>query len=429
MIKLKCTVSGKYECTKVYIIAILILGGIAMECSLRAQLNIIRLMDLKPNFSDLARQYGFDRRTVKKYYEGYEGKPKTRNKTSKLDKYKDEIIEKLQIKGIKIKAIYEYFLDKGYDVGGYSNFNKYIKNNDLKPTAKSKGHPRFETPPGKQAQVDWKEDVKLISKYNEEFIINVFSYKLGNSRYCHFEYKKHRTQQDVFDSLIKAFKETGGVPKEILFDNMRTVVDIVDNRRRINTKMQAFADDFGFKISLCKPRKSYTKGKVEAANKFVEWLLAYNHDFEDEDDLISIIKNINNKVNQYVCQATGVPPILLFQKEKEYLQPLPKNLIIESYMDHELRTSVHKDSLVNYKGRKYSVPPKYIGKDVLLKQIDNQLYIYCNIELIRIHQLSNKNFNYEPEDYKALMAQSIKDGNDLDNIVLENLNILDNFLK
>ena len=279
-----------------------------MECSLRAQLNIIKLMDLKPNFSDLARQYGLDRRTVKKYYEGYEGKPKTRNKTSKLDKYKDEIIEKLQIKGIKVKAIYEYFLDKGYDVGGYSNFNKYIKNNDLKPAAKSKGHPRFETLPGKQAQVDWKEDVKLISKYNEEFIINVFSYKLCNSRYCHFEYKKHRTQQDVFDSLIKAFKQTGGVPKEILFDNMRTVVDIVDNRRRINTKMQAFADDFGFKISLCKPRKSYTKGKVEAANKFVEWLLAYNHDFEDEDDLISIIKNINNKVNQYVCQATGVPP-------------------------------------------------------------------------------------------------------------------------
>lgn len=386
-------------------------------------------MDLKPNFSELARKYGFDRRTVKKYYEGYEGKPQTRNKTSKLDKYKDEIIERLQIKGIKVKAIYEYFLDKGYDVGGYSNFNKYIKNNHLKPTAKSKGHPRFETPPGKQAQVDWKEDVKLISKYNEEFIINVFSYKLGNSRYCHFEYKKHRTQQDVFDSLIKAFKETGGVPKEILFDNMRTVVDIVDNRRRINTKMQAFADDFGFKISLCKPRKSYTKGKVEAANKFVEWILAYNYDFEDEDHLISIIKNINNKVNQYVCQATGVPPILLFQKEKEYLQPLPKNLIIESYMDHELRTSVHKDSLVNYKGRKYSVPPKYIGKDVLLKQIDNQLYIYCNIELIRIHQLSHKNFNYEPEDYRALMAQSIKDDNDLDNIVLENLNILDNFLK
>src|SRR5699024_875842 len=160
--------------------------------------------DLKPNFSELARKYGYDRRTIKKYYEGYEGKPKTRDKSSKLDKYKDEIIEKLQIEGIKVKAIYEYFVDKEYDIGSYSNFNKYIKKNNLKPTTKTKGHTRFETPPGKQAQVDWKEDLKLTSKFNEQFIINVFSYKLGNSRYCHFEYKKHRTQQDVFDSLIKA---------------------------------------------------------------------------------------------------------------------------------------------------------------------------------------------------------------------------------
>ncbi len=48
-------------------------------------------MEIKPNFSELAREYGIDRRTVKKYYEGYEGKPKTRNKQSKLDKYYDEI--------------------------------------------------------------------------------------------------------------------------------------------------------------------------------------------------------------------------------------------------------------------------------------------------------------------------------------------------
>ncbi|SHF45909.1 hypothetical protein SAMN02746091_02574, partial [Caloramator proteoclasticus DSM 10124] len=64
-----------------------------------AQLNILKAMELKPNFSELAREYGMDRRTVKKYFEGYEGKPKTKNKTSKLDKYFDEIKAKLAIKG------------------------------------------------------------------------------------------------------------------------------------------------------------------------------------------------------------------------------------------------------------------------------------------------------------------------------------------
>ena len=222
----------------------------------------------------------------------------------------DEIFEKLQIDGIKVKAVYEFFVDKGYDVGTYSNFNKYIKNNGLKPTSKTKGHPRFETSPGKQAQADWKEDLKLISKYNEEFIINVFNYKLGNSRYCHFEYKRHRTQQDVFECLIEAFKETGGVPKEILFDNMTTVVDLLNGRRRINTKMQAFADDFGFKISLCKPRRAFTKGKVETANKFIEWLLAYNYEFEDENDLINIIKNIEN-IRMRLDDSTIIVPTII----------------------------------------------------------------------------------------------------------------------
>lgn len=48
-----------------------------------------------------------------------------------------------------------------------------------------------------------------------KFEFNVFSYKLRYSRYCYFEYRKEKTQQDVFECLISAFKQTGGVPKEI----------------------------------------------------------------------------------------------------------------------------------------------------------------------------------------------------------------------
>ncbi len=57
--------------------------------NLLEQLNIIKAMSLKPNYSALSREYGIDRRTIKKYYEGYEGKSGTRIKSSKLDKYYD----------------------------------------------------------------------------------------------------------------------------------------------------------------------------------------------------------------------------------------------------------------------------------------------------------------------------------------------------
>lgn len=399
-----------------------------MILNLIGQINIFKTMNIKPNFSELSRIYGIDRRTIKKYYDGYEGKPKTRNKSSKLDKYLDEIKFKFSIKGMTAKAVYEYLIDQNYDVGSYSNFIKYVKAKDLKPSKKTKGHPRFKTPPGKQAQVDWKEDLKLISKNHEEFIVNVFNYKLGNSRYCHFEYRKTRTQQDVFECLIAAFKTTGGVPEEILFDNMRTVVDIVDNKRKINNKIKAFASDFGFNIVLCKPRHSYTKGKVESANKFIEWILAYNYEFETEDELIEILKNINKKVNQSVNQTTGVPPMLLFQREKEYLHPLPDNSIIQSYMDTSLTAKVHKDGLINYRNCKYSVPSKYINKIVTLKTLDNKLHIYFNTDLIAIHEITDKKINYESDHYKELLKSSIKNPDDIDKIARDNLNQLDYLL-
>lgn len=58
----------------------------------------------------------------------------------------------------------------------------------------------------------------------------MFDYKLGYSRYPIFTYKLYKTRQDVFDCLIASFKATGGVPREILFDNMSSVVDRDGNR-------------------------------------------------------------------------------------------------------------------------------------------------------------------------------------------------------
>ena len=54
-----------------------------MNTVLLTQLKILKMSDIKPNFSELARLYEMDRRTIKKYYEG---RSKNRYKTSKLDK-------------------------------------------------------------------------------------------------------------------------------------------------------------------------------------------------------------------------------------------------------------------------------------------------------------------------------------------------------
>ena len=76
-----------------------------MNEALKTQLKILKLSDIKPNFSELARIYDLDRRTVKKYYDGYEGKAAHRDKPSKLDKHYDIIKQKLSIKGANVRAV------------------------------------------------------------------------------------------------------------------------------------------------------------------------------------------------------------------------------------------------------------------------------------------------------------------------------------
>ena len=85
-----------------------------MNKNLKGELAIMDSMDLKPNYTALGRKYGMDYRTVKKYHNGYEGRPKTRKKKSKLDDYKAEIADKLEIKRLTVQGVYEFMVKK-YD--------------------------------------------------------------------------------------------------------------------------------------------------------------------------------------------------------------------------------------------------------------------------------------------------------------------------
>lgn len=63
----------------------------------------------------------------------------------------------------------------------------------------------------------------------------------------------------------------------------------------------------------------------------MNWLLPYDYEFEDEAKLIKIIKDLNKEINKEINQSTNIPPVVLFEKEKEYLQELPNEIIIVFY--------------------------------------------------------------------------------------------------
>ena len=237
----------------------------------------------------------------------------------------------------------------------------------------------------------------MISKHGELFEFNIFSSTLGASRLHVFIYSKFKTRIDVQRCLIKTFEYIGGVPKELLTDNMSSIVDT--KTHTFYKEFITFTNDMQTKPKNCKPRHPYTKGKDESANRFMSWLIPYNNEFEDEQELIKIIGEINLKVNRQVNSTIGVAPIMLFNKEKEYLQPLPNSKIIDQYLIDTVHVKISNESLFYYKGKKYSVPNKFINYTLDIQEDNNKLYVYYNKELITIHAISEKNINYKEEHY------------------------------
>lgn len=391
---------------------------------LRQELLIMETLNIKPNYSELARIYECDRRTVKKYNNGYTKENIKREKPSKLDEYKEDIKSKLELPGATINGIYQYF-KKNNEIGTYSNFYKYVKKEKLKPQKNNKAHLRFETEFGKQLQFDWKEDLQMISKHGEIFEFNIFSATLGASRLHVFLYSKNKTRIDVERCLVKTFEYIGGVPKEILTDNMSSIVNT--QTHKFCKEFITFAKDMNTFAKNCKPRHPYTKGKDESANRFMSWLIPYNNEFEDEKELIEIIQKINKEVNKQVNSTTGVAPIMLYEKEKEYLQPLPNKDIINQYSKDSIRVKISNESLFYYKGKRYSVPNKFINTHLDIQEDNNKLYVYYNKEMITMHEISEKNINYKKEHYVEGLSNILKNKEqaEIEKMAEENLKILD----
>ena len=393
-----------------------------MEINIFGELTIMKQLDMKPNFSELSRKYGIDRHTIKKYYkEGGKIIKRRKEKFSKYDLYADEISKTINKPGVNIKATFEFLKDKYPELDwNYNGLKDFINRHQLKDSNNLKAHVRFETGPGEELQVDWKESLKLHNRTGNEYLFNIFSATLSYSREHLFVYSLTRTTEDFIRCLIDVLKRTG-LPKRILTDNMGAIVSIRNGSKHKHPKIVAFEKDIGIKIKLCKPRSPETKGKDESANRFINWIKPYDYEFDNESELIQIIQRIESKCNQEINKTTGMPPIALFTKEKEYLSDIPNKLLLESYLQDVYEAVVPSTMLVSYKGKGYSVPINYINKKVKMYPIDNELYIYFKDELITTHTIGNLSFNYKEEHYIQGLATHFDNGNEIETVAKKNL--------
>lgn len=152
--------------------------------------------------------------------------------------------------------------------GGYIFLRNYYYKAGRKCAIQNKPHVLYETPLGKQAQFDWKEDLKITLKNGEVIMFNVFSLTLSYSREHVFIYSSSKSLDDFLHSFIKAITRIGGVCEEYLTDNMSAIVSIKNGKRKVNNKVLALFRDTDSKLRFCKVKTPQAKGKDENANKF-----------------------------------------------------------------------------------------------------------------------------------------------------------------
>ena len=195
---------------------------------------IMEAQQMKPNFSSLSRELQVDRRTVKKYYNGFTN-PKTKARKSKIDSLRPIIQELLSddtLQTFYYKANLWRYLVENHDLAiSEFNFRKYISNHQEFQQYFNKSHSipkqtallRFEPEPGEQLQIDWKEDIRFTTSDGEIHFLNVFVGVLGYSRYSMYLLTLNRKQETLFHALDSLFEKLGGVPKTIISDNMKTI--------------------------------------------------------------------------------------------------------------------------------------------------------------------------------------------------------------
>ena len=131
---------------------------------------------------------------------------------------------------------------------------------------------RFETPPGRQLQIDFGQ-CRTVVEDCEPGKLFLFVATLGYSRRVYAQAFRHERQSAWLEGIEGAFQHFGGLPGEVLIDNARALVDHHDTATRevtFNARFHAFARYWNVRPVACAPYRARTKGKDERGVGYVK---------------------------------------------------------------------------------------------------------------------------------------------------------------
>ena len=353
--------------------------------------EINELKQLGMSLQAIATLTGHDRKTIRKYltqapgtipsYSPREPRP------SKLDEFKPYLEERFKAGVWNAVVLLRELRERGY-AGSYTILTDYLR--PQREAARQTAVRRFETAPGVQAQVDWGHLGYLEDEAGEQ-AVSGFVFTLGHSRALMAEAVVDQKLGTLLRLHEEAFRQLGGVPKEILYDRMKTVWLGTDERGEVRWHPQFldFTHYWGFTPRLCRPYRAQTKGKVESGVKYVRrnFLCSLQgREPHSLDELNAALRRwVWEVANQRVHGTTHCVVQQCWLAERAHLHSAAGRLPYP-YLQEELRR-VSRDAYVAWQGNRYSVPWNYAGQQVRVRALRGVVEVYAGDLQIATHTM------------------------------------------
>ena len=306
-------------------------------------------------------------------------------------------------------CLWQLCRDRGYK-GGPDHFRAQVRY--LRPTKLPEAYLALNVLPGEEAQVDWGCFGKVMVGQAERRL-SCFVMVLSWSRKLHIEFFYDQKLHSFLEGHNNAFKRFGGVPKVILYDNLKSVVLERDGDAiRFNPEFMDYVQTVRFEPRPVGVRKGNEKGRVERAIRYVRDNFFAGREFRNLEDLNEQAEKwITQYSDERRCPQDGSLSVAQAHAiERDNLMkvielPPPESVNI---------ARVRKTPYITVDGNEYSVPSRFVTKQVAVRLSRDWLRVYYNGEKIAEHsRCYNKRCRIEElshieelRKYKALAGES-----------------------
>lgn len=346
------------------------------------------------SISAIARKLGLDRKTVRKHLEAGVTAPVYGPRTPRprqIEAFEPYLHERiLAYPDLSGRRLLREIRGMGY-AGGYTAVTDYLR--EVRPARVKPFERRFETPAGRQGQVDFAQfRVEFTDEPGVVRIVWLFTMVLGHSRWLWGRFCATQDLQTVMRCHIDAFTAMNGAPQELLYDRMKTAVISEDAEGVVsyNSSLVALLTHYGALPRACRPYRAKTKGKVERPYRYVRQDFFLARTFRNMDDLNAQFEDWRTTIaNPRVHATTRRIVAEHFAEERSHLTALPAIpysavLTVERRVSHE--------GMVSVGGNLYSVPDATRKRVVEIQNHPREIRIFEDRVLIAVHPvLEGKN--------------------------------------